>query len=565
MSEQSRSARDLVIRNGIVVDGTGADPFPADVAIRDGRIVEVGAVRVDGTPVIEAEGCWVTPGFIDPHTHLDAQLCWDPTASPTNLHGVTSVAIGLCGFGVAPCPPGGDEYLLRSLEVVEEIPYESTHRGVPFEWQTFSEYRAYLGKQPLGVNVSGFVPHSALRYFVMGERARGEVATAAEREAMVAELENALAAGALGLATSRGPNHVDSYGDPVPSRFADHEELRALVAACAGRLWQINVETKFSRDAAALIDELEPYIAWSRESGVRLTWSPLHAEPGDGVWPQILAHNTERNAGGVVVAPQVAPLPITLLLRFDEPTLVFAAMGWHAALPRFFEGDAAGRLSRLREPSSQKSLREAKTHMPYAPVYDEWIFIDAPSRPELGGATLADAAAESGRHPIDFLCDQVVADDLGTLVEIAIANRSLEGAVRFIEDPNTLIALGDSGAHVMSVTNYRYPSYMLAELVNKRGLLDVSLVVNRITQQPARLLGLADRGEIREGAIADLCVIDPETVGIDRARVRNDLPGGSPRLFQRGYGYRAVIVNGTVSIRDDEPTGNVAGQLLSPA
>ena len=142
MSEQSRSARDLVIRNGIVVDGTGADPFPADVAIRDGRIVEVGAVSVDGTPVIEAEGCWVTPGFIDPHTHLDAQLCWDPTASPTNLHGVTSVAIGLCGFGVAPCPPGGDEYLLRSLEVVEEIPYESTHRGVPFEWQTFSEYRA---------------------------------------------------------------------------------------------------------------------------------------------------------------------------------------------------------------------------------------------------------------------------------------------------------------------------------------------------------------------------------------------------------------------------------------
>ena len=229
---------DWLIRGGEIVDGTGAPRSRGDVAIQAGRIVELGEVSVDARRELDASACWVTPGFIDPHPHLDAQLCWDATGSPSNLHGVTSVVLGLCGFGVAPCPPEGGDYLLRSLEVVEEIPYASTREGVPFAWSTWAEYRDHLAARPLALNVAGFVPHSALRYFVMGERARGEVASPEERDAMVAELTNAFAAGAVGFATSRGPNHVDGYREPVPSRYADEEELQALVSACRGRVWQ---------------------------------------------------------------------------------------------------------------------------------------------------------------------------------------------------------------------------------------------------------------------------------------------------------------------------------------
>src|SRR5919106_2814210 len=225
---------DAALRGGTLVDGTGAPRRRADVGVKDGVVVEIGEKLDDHSAEreIDASGCIVTPGFVDPHTHLDAQLCWDPSGSPSSLHGVTTVVMGLCGFGVAPCREGGGEYLLRSLEMVEEIPFESTSLGVPFTWRTWPEFMAHLRSRPLGVHVYGFVPHSALRYYVMGERARSEPATADDRAALVAELRRSLAAGALGFATSRGPNHNDAYGEPVPSRRADDAELRALVGAC---------------------------------------------------------------------------------------------------------------------------------------------------------------------------------------------------------------------------------------------------------------------------------------------------------------------------------------------
>jgi N-acyl-D-aspartate/D-glutamate deacylase len=559
------SPGELVVRGGTVVDGTGAAPFRGDVAIRDGRIVAIGEVPSDGRACLDASGCWVTPGFIDPHTHLDAQLCWDPTASPTNLHGVTTVALGLCGFGVAPCPDRGSDYLLRSLEVVEEIPFASTRLGVPFRWSSWTGYWSFVSKQPLAVNVSGFVPHSALRYFVMGDRARGETATDAERRAMVAELESAVAAGALGLATSRGPNHVDGFGDPVPSRFADHAELEALVGACSGRLWQINVETKFSHDAAALIRELDTYIGWSRAAGARLTWSPFHAEPGDGVWQQVLAHNDAINASGQVVAPQVAPLPLTLLLRFDEPSLVQKLLGLGDILADFFPLPVEERPRFLSDPSVRQALRDARPHpkLPFRPRLEDCSFLATPSRPDWDGVLLGEIAAARGVHAADLLCEQAIADGLATLIDVPLANSCLEGRVRFIEDAHTLLALGDSGAHVMSTTQYRYPTYLLAELVGRRGLLDVEVAVNRITQRPARLLGLRDRGELRPGAIADVCVVDPASLALAPVTIRHDLPGGSPRLFQAGRGYRAVLVAGVVTIDDDEPTGAAPGAALA--
>ena len=237
---------DTVIRGGTVVDGTGAPARAADVGIRDGVVAEVGAALDRGREELDATGCIVTPGFVDPHTHLDAQLCWDAAASPSTLHGVTSVVLGIRGFGIAPCHDGDGEYLLRSLEAVEEIPYASASLGVGFEWTTWGEFMQHLTGRELGVNAAGMVPHSALRYFVMGERAGSQPASEDERDAMAGELRRAIADGALGFATSRGPNHTDGNGDPVPSRAADDDEPRALVQECRGRVWQINVATKFA-------------------------------------------------------------------------------------------------------------------------------------------------------------------------------------------------------------------------------------------------------------------------------------------------------------------------------
>ena len=555
---------DLVVRNGTLVDGTGGAPRRADIGVHNGVVAAIAdpGDAGKGRVVLDAGDCWVTPGFIDPHTHLDAQLCWDGTVTPSNLHGVTSVVIGLCGFGIAPAPAGGAEYLLRSLERVEEIPYSSTVLGVPFSWSTWSEYFDYVQAQPLAVNVAGFVPHSALRYFAMGDRARGERATAADRAAMVAELQQALAMGALGFATSRGPNHVDGFGDPVPSRFADDDELRSLVAACAGRTWQVNVEAKFGHDAVALNAEITRYAGWSRDAGARLTWSPFHAESADAVWPDVLAHNHELNASGVTVAPQVSALPISVLLRFDEPSFVARLGGWEPVLGHFFELSTDDRLALLAAPETRRALEAADPHARFSPQFDEWVLAASPSCPELVGLTIAEAAARRGCGAIDFLCDTVIADRLATLVQMMVANRNRAGAQHLIADTGTLLALGDAGAHVMSVTNYRYPTWMLRELVLDKQQLELEHAVALMTSRPSQFYGLANRGELRVGAAADICVVDPAELAVGAVRVVHDLPGGAPRLYQGARGYRAVFVAGEQTIDNDTPTNARPGTVL---
>ncbi len=555
---------DRIIRGGTLVDGSGAPARAGDVGVRDGRIVALGEVHESARETLDAGGCIVAPGFIDPHTHLDAQLCWDPDATPTCFHGVTTVVIGLCGFGVAPCAPGGGDYLLRSLEVVEEIPFESTSLGVPFDWTSWPEFLARLGRDGLGVNVAGFVPHSALRCFVMGDRARGKTASAKDRAAMRAELERSLAAGALGLASSRGPNHQDAYGEPVPSRFADDAELRELVQACRGRVWQINVRTKFGHDAAALTGEVEQYARWTAEAGARLSWTPFHAEPDSGVWQQVLAHNTGLAERGVEVAPQVAAQPVDVLLRFDRPSYARAVRGWGEAMTAYFELDHDGRLARLREPGLRDVLRAAPEDPVaiFAPWYAGWRLAHSPSRPDCAGLSLRELGARAGTHPVDALCDLLIDDDLATLVQVPAANRDAAGAARLVSDPGTLIGLGDSGAHVTSISNYSYPSFVLAELVRERSVLPLESAIRRMTGQPAAFLGIPGRGLLREGAAADIVVFDLEALAPGTPALAHDLPGGAARLYQAARGYRWVLVNGVPTLEDDRRTGRRPGTPL---
>jgi N-acyl-D-aspartate/D-glutamate deacylase len=384
---------------------------------------------------------------------------------------------------------------------------------------------------------------------------------------MVAALRDALDAGAIGFATSLGPNHVDSFGDPMPSRNADTEELEALVAACSGRLWQINVKTKFSRDAAALIEEIDTYADWTRKSEARMTWTPFYAEPGETVWQDVLAHNKHLNDSGLRVAPQITAVPITLLLRFDDRSVFSAITGWEEILKGFYGCSDEDKKARLREEAVRSVLKQGggDHRNPLTPNFDLWTFTLTPSRPDLSGRTLNQAAEREGVHVIDLLCDQIIRDDLATLIEVPVLNRSKEGVIRLLEDEGTLLGLGDSGAHVMTVTNYRYPTFLLAELVQRERSVPIEIAINRMTQVPAELHGLHDRGVLRPGMAADLCVIEPGAVELGPVRVEHDLPGGAPRLVQSGQGFRAVYVNGVPTIDHDALTGNRPGVVLNAA
>jgi N-acyl-D-aspartate/D-glutamate deacylase len=470
--------------------------------------------------------------------------------------------MGICGFGVAPCPPGGGDYLLRSLEMVEEIPYESTAIGVPFAWESWPEFLDYLGSLPLGVNVGGMVPHSPLRYSVMGDRGRHEVATAEDRAELVATLRRSLDRGALGFATSRGPNHRDGFGDPVPSRQADDLELQALVAECRGRPWQINVETKFAGDADALLAEVDRYAAWTASAGARLTWTPLFAEPGNDTWQRVIAHNRMLNAH-VPVAPQVIAQPVTATLRFDRPSVARAIVGWEAPMAEFFDRDPAERISLLSDDTFRAELRAAPEDCDrmLAPCYDEWI-LSVSGAGDLVGHSVGSIARAGQVAPSDLICELVAADRLASEFQIPVVNRDRRASAALVADEHTLAGLGDSGAHVTSVTSYTYPTDLLVRLTREQKTLSVERAVERLTSRPARFLGIPRRGELRPGFAADVCVIDLGALAIGPLEVRPDLPGGAPRLYRGAVGYEAVFVNGVATLRGGRFTGHRPGQVI---
>ena len=557
---------DLVIRGGTVVDGTGAPARQQDVGVRDGRVVALGKVEESGAREVDATGAIVSPGFVDLHTHYDAQLFWDPTASPSPLHGVTTVIGGNCGFSLAPAGPEHSDYIARMMARVEGMPLQSLE-FLDWKWTSFGDW---LGRLDGGVAVNaGFLAgHSALRRSVMGEHAVGEEASDNQVAAMVALLRQCTREGALGLSTSQAHTHNDGDGQPVPSRSAGRGELEALCAAlagCPGTTLELIVPgclNGFSEEEVELLATL------SLLANRPANWNVLgvSAMNPDGCERQLAASTAAAERGAKVVA---LTLPHTMKIRlsFEHGAILDGLPGWR----ELFAVPAEERMARLRDGAERRRLDEGarSKEAGILGALANWknLIVEETFSPENAayeGRTVGDVAAETGKEPFDALLDVVLADGLRTGLRPPIPESEADWELRakVWRDPRTIVGGSDAGAHLDVMCGAIYSTSLLGDGVRKRNLLSWEEAVQQLTDVPARLYGIKERGRIAEGWWADLVVFDPGRIGHGTERTRNDLPGGASRLYAEADGIEHVIVNGAEIVSAGAFTGATPGHVL---
>ena len=532
----------LVIKGGEVVDGTGADRRMADVLVIDGRIAAIGS-GLDGDRQLDASGCIVAPGFIDIHTHYDAQVFWDPALSPSNFHGVTTVIAGNCGFSIAPTRAEHHELIARTLENVEDMDVAALAAGVPWNFTTFPEYLDAVGSLPLGLNFTAYIGHTALRLFVMGDDAYERAATSEEISTMVDVLEEALEAGAAGFATSVAPTHRGVDGKPIPSRFADREELEALFD-CVGRSGKGVVEVT-PGDILPLADIYELQM----RSGAPFTITALLSTPS-------MTHRTfvELNRAGwergAIVWPQVSPRPLSFAMSLAEPF----TFNVNSAFAELMAGDLEARRAAYSDPAWRDRVRDVwSTGTFMVPRWETFEISECRSDRSLEGRQLLDLAVEQGIDPFDLVLDLALADpDLLLRVRCVVANDDPAEVAFLISEEHCAFGLSDAGAHVGQLCDAPQATDLLGNWVRDRGVMTLEQAVHRLTKAQADLFGLVDRGVLRDGAWADIVVFDPTTVAPGPIRRVKDFPAGSERLTaDRPEGVRHVLVNG-IPIRVDE-------------
>jgi N-acyl-D-aspartate/D-glutamate deacylase len=558
---------DMVIRGGTLVDGTGSLPRRADVGVRDGRVVAVGVVDEPARQVIEANGLMVAPGFVDLHTHYDAQLFWDPTASPSPLHGVTTVLGGNCGFSLAPSGPDHAGYLARMMAKVEGMPLAALEAGLDWSWTSYGEWLDRLENR-IGVNAGFLVGHSALRRTVMGDDSVTEQATDDHIAAMVSSLHDALASGALGFSTSQVHTHHDGEGQPVPSRAASRSEIEAMAAVVAdypGTTVEMIVQgclTGFSDAETSLM------AAVSRLANRPVNWNVLgtSAASSERTATQLGASDAAADQGGTVVALTL-PHNMRIRLSFEGSPILEGLPGWSAVLSLPTEE----RLAALRDPEVRRRLDQGANSEEAGVLRGlvTWsrLTLDetfAPENAPYEGRTVGEVAIERGQQPFDALLDIVVADELRTGLRppMAESDADWEARARVWRDRRTVIGGSDAGAHLDMMCGAIYSTALLGSGVRQRELLSWQEAIHLLTDVPARLYGLKHRGRVAEGWWADLVVFDPETVGHGPERRRDDMPGGASRLYAEGMGIEHVMVNGSEIVRHGQFTGALAGQLL---
>jgi len=559
---------DLVIRNGMVIDGSGLPRYRADVGVRHGRIVTIGRIRERARDVIDADGQVVTPGFVDGHTHMDAQIFWDPLGTSSCWHGITSVVMGNCGFTLAPCAASDKHFVVRNLQRAEDIPPAAMEAGIEWRWTTFPEFLDCLESLPKGINYAGYLGHSALRTYVMGERAFEQPAGEDDLRAMERELRDAIRAGAIGFTTSRSPSHETPDGRPVASRLATWAEVRRLVGVMgdlnaglfelAGEGVDRIVGDPGLRDYHVRLRDL------AVDTGRPVTFGVFSRREVPDVWRKYLALLDETAAAGGRMFGQVHSRSLSALLSFRTQLPFDDLPVWREvrALP------LAEQRRKLRDPDLRRRLIEA-TNEPSdrraigteaQPADYDWILVfdtvEGPHR------TVAAVARERGAHPAETMIDLALAKDLDLFFLQPVANEDQDAALELMRHPRTVTTFSDSGAHVSQLMDSSLQTHVLSHWVRARHAFTLEQAVRMLTLVPATLWGFADRGLIREGMAADLVVFDPDTIAAEMPEVVDDLPAGARRLIQRTRGIAATVVNGEILLRDGKHTGALAGQLL---
>lgn len=564
---------DLVIRGGTVMDGTGGEPVQADVAVKDGRIAAVGPDLGSGAEEIDARGLLVTPGFVDVHTHYDGHVTWENRLLPSSCHGVTTAIMGNCGVGFAPCKQQDHDTLIRLMDGVEDIPYPVLAEGLPWTWETFPEYLDLLASRQYDMDVAGYLPHAALRVYVMGERgANREPATAEDIEQMCALLEQALDAGAMGIATSRTLFHRSSDGKPIPTLEASNEELMAL-ATTLGRkgkgVFQIVEDVHLPGKDVGVLRRL------AEASGRPLTFSIGTGNSGPQIWPQLLEDLKAANAEGVVIKGQVMPRAIGMLLGHEltlNPFYTTAGYREVADLP------LVERLQRLRDPALRaRILAEPMDPDPALVLgrmvrdFDHMFLLgDPPDYEQPWEQSIAGRAQAQGVSPEELAYDLMLEGERGTPLYLAMANYadgSLDAVGTILSHPDVLPGLGDGGAHAATICDGSYSTFALTHWGRDRarGRMAVPELVHRLSRATALTMGLEDRGLIAPGYKADLNVIDFDRLALHAPELTYDLPSGGRRLVQRAEGYVATIVSGVPVYREGEATGTLPGRLVRGA
>jgi N-acyl-D-aspartate/D-glutamate deacylase len=559
------AAHDLVIRDGLVVDGTGAPARRADVAVRDGRLSEIGAVTGRGAREVSAAGLVVAPGFIDPHTHYDAQITWDSLASCSSWHGVTTVVMGNCGFTLAPCRAEDRLTLMRMLTYVEGMPLEALTQGIRWEWETFAQYLDGIERIGPWTNVGCFIGHSAIRQYVMGDAAWEREATADEIAGMGRHVTEAMALGAVGLSSTTNKNHVGDRGRPVPSRLAHEDELTTLVRTM-GASGRGILELTIGGTRPDRLAEVDRFAELARAADrpvtlVSLRHNPSHPEEHRAILARIEALARD----GVEIFPQVTTSPLTATFDLASAFVFFRFPVW----TRVLDAPVSSWRALFRDAGFREEFRASVGRTPLfrgdtAPLRVHAVGADA-FKPFVGLA-LTDVAARRGQDVIDAFFGLALEDDLQTQFTVAVMNTDAASVAEIFTHPRSLIGLSDAGAHLTLFCEAGQTSRLLGHWVRERRALSLEDGVRRITAMPADLFGLRDRGRLQPGLAADITVFDPGTIADHEPELVHDLPGGGPRLVQRASGIEWSFVNGQAVIQDGrlpEPSGTRGpGRLL---
>ena len=558
---------DVIIRNGTIIDGSGMPRFRADLGIVGDRIATIGKIREQAREVIDAEGHVVAPGFIDVHTHMDAQVFWDPIGSCSCWHGITTVAMGNCGFSLAPCAEKDKLMVIRNLERAEDISPEAMEAGMKWSWETFPQYLDAVDRTPKGINYAPYVGHSALRTYVMRERAFTDEATPADLEAMKRELRSSILAGAAGFTTSRTVNHQTPDGGPVASRLAKWDEVRQLV----GVMGDLNAGTfeiageDTGRDPERIREYLGRLKALAVDTGVHVSFGMSASRKAPDLWRPYFDMTNEAALEGGRMSVQVHSRWIANVQSFETTTLFDRNPVWR----EFRKLPLAQQEAGLRDPEMRRKLVAAAYQDPEGPravgaeprrAEFDWFFLMDRTTPPY--RSIAQIAAERGTDPVETIIDLALEKHLKQFFLQPLTNENQDAVLEIMRHPRSVVTFSDSGAHVSQIMDSSLQTHLIAYWVRERQALTLEQAIRMLTFVPASHWGFTGRGLLREGMFADVIVFDPDTVKPQMPEVTYDLPAGARRLKQKSSGMAATVVNGQVLLRNNEHTGAVPGRLL---